>query len=66
MIDTLMSFGYPSLWDQRVCSIQFFDLTSTHLFCKLVFVHGEEKQERERWCENGEDQLLRKERRTMR
>ena len=42
--------------NQRVCSIQISDITSAHLFCKLVFVNGKEKQERERWCENGEDQ----------
>ena len=31
--------------NQRVCSIQIFDLTYV---CRLVFVHGEDKQERER------------------
>ena len=54
--------------NQRVCSIQIFDLTSAHLFCRLVLVYGEDKQERERWCENDENQhtLLRNKRSTMR
>ena len=56
------------LMNQRVCSIQISDLTSAHLLCKLVFDHGEEKLERERWCENGKDHhtLRRNKRRTMR